>query len=405
MDKFINTVASHRIDLDGQDAFCTTSCVPFFYWYENKAHATIRILRFKDFNGMLVFSNLAHGIVDGFGQLKFMSRWSEISKKLQEAGDISMLKVPERRYLHDRSIHSTYKCKGADAVDPDSYNAYSTPTLASKLLAWVSPKLRALVFNAVVSLDPSRCCYFRISKKTVENLRQAVQNHAPDSNVRYSRNDIFSALVTTAIIRATQKYYLEQESNSPATSIFRYISSISHIDKPMNALLMIPVDLRSRIGNPDAASYVGNMIIARCILIPLDNYNEGATPKAMAVVASYIRQAVAGMNKRCIGQHSTLMNKSSEVFARAILFSNNFRYKLLVSNHILFEHYSMDFGSGIPDLVRPGTVAFPNIVFVMPCSPGSDTYELMLSIPRAVRERILQDESWMQLVEGYSVDE
>ncbi|KAJ2558625.1 hypothetical protein EV175_000697 [Coemansia sp. RSA 1933] len=173
----------------------------------------------------------------------------------------------------------------------------------------------------------------------------------------------------------------------------------------MNTLLMIPVDLRSRIGNPDAASYVGNMIITRCILIPLEHSNKGVTPRAMAVVASYSRQAVAGMNKRHIGQHSTLLNKSSEVFARAILFNNNFRYKLLVSNYIIFEYYSMDFGFGIPDLVCPGTVAFPNIVFVMPCSPGSDTYELMLSIPRAVRERILQDESWMQMVEGYSVDE
>ncbi|KAJ2858758.1 hypothetical protein GGI22_003254, partial [Coemansia erecta] len=53
------------------DIFMSARKVPMpskAYGGETKL-ATVRILRFKDFSGVLVFVSLAHGVVDGHGQL------------------------------------------------------------------------------------------------------------------------------------------------------------------------------------------------------------------------------------------------------------------------------------------------------------------------------------------------
>ncbi|KAJ2396266.1 hypothetical protein GGI23_003979 [Coemansia sp. RSA 2559] len=387
------------------DIFMSARKVPMpskAYGGETKL-ATVRILRFKDFSGVLVFVSLAHGVVDGHGQLSFMKRWSEISRLLHESDNPEVVNIPKRPYTHDRSIHTLYRREGADEVDPEICNVLSTPTLSSRCLARVSPSTRARLFSLIVSADPPENCYFRIRKQTIESLRQSVQDHGYDSSIRYSHNDILTALISTAIVQATCKSSVEQE-RTLFPSALRSIFGSRRSKEPENALSSVVVDLRPRIGNHESQYYMGNLIIVRDVVVPLEFVETDVTPKSLTAVASRIRQAVAGMSKRSIGQHYTLLNNSSDAFIRAMLYCNKFKYRQMVSNHTRFEHYSVNFGAGIPDLIRPATLAFPDVVFVMPCHPDTDAYEISMTLTRSVRKNIVQVKSWMQFVEKYSFD-
>ncbi|KAJ1801510.1 hypothetical protein LPJ59_000230 [Coemansia sp. RSA 2399] len=365
--------------------------------------ATVRILRFKDFSGVLVFVSLAHGVVDGHGQLSFMKRWSEISRAIHGADGPTVTNIPNRPYTHDRSIHALYKCEGTDEVDPEICNGLQTPSLFSRCLAWLSPSMRARLISFVASEDTLKSCYFRIRKQTIETLRQSVQDHAYDSSIRYSHNDIISALITTAIVQATRKHSVKQERTF-VPSVLRSIFGPRHTKEPENVMLSVVVDLRPRIDNHESKYFTGNLIIIRDVVVPLEFVETGVTPKSLAAVASGIHQAVAGMSRRCIGQHYTLLNNSADSFIRAMLYCNKFKYRQMVSNHTRFRHYSVDFGTGIPDLIRPGTLAFPNSTLIMPEHPETNTYEISMALTRPVRENIVQDKNWMQFVEKYSFD-
>ncbi|KAJ1663141.1 hypothetical protein IW140_005312 [Coemansia sp. RSA 1813] len=366
--------------------------------------ATVRILRFKAFSGVLIFVSLAHGVVDGHGQLAFMNRWSEISKALQgSTNPFAALNYPERLFAHDRSINSTYKYDGTDELDPDTCKALSVPQFLSKWLAWTSLNTRGRLINAFVSLDPPKRCYFRIRKQTVESLRNTVQDHAFDSNLRYSHNDIITALATTAIVHAMRKHEIKLESR-PIPSALRQIFGLRHTKESEKVMASFAVDIRPRIDNTEATDYMGNLIVVKDVKIPLEFVQLGVKPKALSAVASGIRQAVNSMSKRYIGQYSTLLNKCTDGYLRAILNDSSLRYGVFVTNHTRFGHYTVDFGAGIPSLVRPCTLAFPNIVFIMPCHPDTDAYEFAMPLTSAVRKNIVQDKSWMQLVEKYSFD-
>ncbi|KAJ2850535.1 hypothetical protein GGI22_005374 [Coemansia erecta] len=366
--------------------------------------ATVRILRFKDYSGVLVFSNLSHAIVDGHGQCAFMNRWSEISKALQQpsSGPIP-LNFSEGQYKHDRSIHASYKCEGTDELDPSMCKELSTPTYLSRWMAWISPNSRGRLFRTVASMHPPKRYYFQIGIQTVESLRLAAQDYGAGHNVRYSHNDIITALATAAVAQAMQKQKADQGRRTALSALYR-MCGIGSAAKPKNMLASFAVNLRQRVETPDSQDYMGNMVVSRQVQIPLAALQGGVTPKVLATVASGVRQSVAGMSKRSIGQYCTLLNRSADTCMRALVYSSTSKYRVFVSNITRVCYYATDFGAGIPNLVRFGTLASSNMVFVLPCHPASNAYEFSMMVTPDIGHNILQNKSWMQLVDKYSAD-
>ncbi|KAJ2763511.1 hypothetical protein H4S06_000037 [Coemansia sp. BCRC 34490] len=362
--------------------------------------ATVRILRFKGFSGVLVFVSLAHGIVDGHGFCSFMEQWAGTAKMLQNTGYSSQAHIPIRKFTHDRSVNYSYRCSGTDKIDPRICDALSTSNIVSRCLAWISHGARGRLVNSVVSLDPPMCCYFRISKQTVESLRNIVQDHSFDCNTRYSHNDIITALITTVIVQAMRKHDVEQEKGGSFLPSLLFKSK--QAEENRQVLTSFAVDIRPRVDNPNIANFMGNAIVVKHTTTPLNLIQTELTPKALADVAYRIRQAVRGISRQWIGQHCNLLNSAVDGYVRALLYDVSHRYKVFITNHARFGHYKVDFGAGIPSLVRPATIAFPNIVFVMPCHPSNEGYELAMPLTRAVGKAIVQNRNWMQMLEKYS---
>ncbi|KAJ2659317.1 hypothetical protein IWW48_003560 [Coemansia sp. RSA 1200] len=69
-----------------------------------------------------------------------------------------------------------------------------------------------------------------------------------------------------------------------------------------------------------------------------------------------------------------------------------------------FNHYDVDFGMGIPVLVRPGHLCSPNSILIMPGYPGIQGYEIFMTLTREVAAKTIQDEHWMSLVDRCDYD-
>ncbi|KAJ2505598.1 hypothetical protein GGI11_006950, partial [Coemansia sp. RSA 2049] len=69
-----------------------------------------------------------------------------------------------------------------------------------------------------------------------------------------------------------------------------------------------------------------------------------------------------------------------------------------------FNHYDVDFGMGIPALVRPAHLSFPNSALIMPGYPGTDGYEISMILTAEVAAKTIQDQHWMSLVDRCDYD-
>ncbi|KAJ2533057.1 hypothetical protein EV175_007106 [Coemansia sp. RSA 1933] len=105
-----------------------------------------------------------------------------------------------------------------------------------------------------------------------------------------------------------------------------------------------------------------------------------------------------------IGQYTNLINKEPDGFMRQVNGLSKYRHRLIVSNQISFNHYDVDFGVGIPVLVRLAIISFPHSAFIMPSRPGDDGYEITMTLTADVASKLVQNTHWMNIVDSYDFD-
>ncbi|KAJ1664233.1 hypothetical protein IW140_005255 [Coemansia sp. RSA 1813] len=361
--------------------------------------AYFRIIRFKDASGVLVFASIAHCLVDGYGYTQFMNRWAEISRWMQQPHDINTeARQPQCQYFHDRSIHTSYHINQTSALDTFTLESLSTGNAFTRWLTWISPETRGRVFKAISGVTNRTCCYFHIPSKTMEVLRISVQKHAPQ-DTRYSMNDIITAYVTIVIAQAKEEASSTWWSK-PLPSAIRTILR-SDLGKSTGFLTSIAVNIRSRINYPNVRNYMGSMVFGKSIMLPKDLVHVEPSDKTISTLAFRINQAISGTDEQYIGQLGYLLNSEPDNFMRQTLCYAKHRNKLIISSQARFAHYSVDFGAGMPALVRHAPHAFADIAYVMPANPTTGGYEIEFNLAPDVATNVIRNSNWMKLVEKY----
>ncbi|KAJ1799861.1 hypothetical protein LPJ59_001529 [Coemansia sp. RSA 2399] len=232
----------------------------------------------------------------------------------------------------------------------------------------------------------------------MENLRTSVQRHAP-SGTRYSVNDIICAYVTIIVVQAKEKASADWWSK-PVPLAIRSIFG-NRLSEYAGFQMSIAVSMRPRINNPDVDNYMGNMSFGKSIWFPQDVVHVEPVDKALSTLALRIHQAASSIDELYVSQLGCLLNSEPDSYMRLILNNAKQRRKLMISSQVRFAHYQVDFGAGSPTLVRLAPYAFPDVVFVMPGNPTMGGYELVLNLAPEVAINVVQNDSWMNLVDKY----
>ncbi|KAJ2662246.1 hypothetical protein IWW48_001986 [Coemansia sp. RSA 1200] len=364
--------------------------------------AYIRIIRFKDNSGVLVFASIGHCLIDGYGFTHFMNRWAEISRWLQKPQDSSQIPLPSYKYSHDRSIHANYQLDQTTALDTFTLDTVSSSSYVTSLFSWVSPETRGRLFKAISQVLGHGCCYFHISAQAMEALRNRVQAHAP-KDTKLSINDVIIAYITVVVALAKERASADWWSR-PVPSAIRKVLGKSGESKFPGFLTCVAINMRTRINQPDIERYMGSMVFGRSIVFPHNLINKESTDdKALCGLALKIHEEVNATDEQYIGQLGYLMNRNPDNYLRQTFCYAKIRNKLITSNQVKFAHYDVDFGAGIPTLVRHAPHAFADIAYVMPPNPKTGGYEVEFNVVSDVARYIAGNSDWMKLVDRYDL--
>ncbi|KAJ2521175.1 hypothetical protein GGI11_002090 [Coemansia sp. RSA 2049] len=362
--------------------------------------AHFRIVRFKNNSGVLVFASIAHYITDGYGYSQFMNRWAEIARWMQQqAKEDAGEPLPVRKYNHDRSFHRSYRSSKIIDLEPAVVRNLTADTAFSRAFAWLSPGMRARVLRAVSYATPRSSSFFHVSSAKMEELRTKVQAHAPEGT-RYTINDVITAYLAIVVGQAKEKAVTDWWSR-PVPRIIRRMSG-NRLGNPMDLVAAANINIRPRIDDPSAGEYVGNMVVGGSTVFSRDEIQQSPTKEALAAMALKVHRAILAVDKQYIGQVGHLVSRHPGVNAWAMLQYARKKNKLGISNQFRFPHYGVDFGSGIPSMVRQAPHPFANSVFIMPDNPQTGGYLFEFNLAPDVEANLIANNDWMQLVDGYS---
>ncbi|KAJ2555321.1 hypothetical protein EV175_002295 [Coemansia sp. RSA 1933] len=386
----------HKLPIDMSNEYGVSTPSGLFSGDITQAH--FRIIRCKDNSGVLVYAQIAHYITDGYGYTQFMNRWSEISRWMQQSQDTTT-PFPKRHFIHDRSIHKGYRSEKTTSLDAIEVETLTTRTALTRWLAWIAPETRGRLFKTVSLLTDNTCSFFHIPAKAMEDIRTSVQKYAPEGT-RYSINDILTAYLVIVVGQAMGKAHSEWWSK-PIPSAIRALFGNSS-GESMELETTISVNARARSSNPNAKHYMGNMVIEKSILFPQKLIQVEPTDEALSDLAHTIRQAVSTVDEQYAGQVGYLLNKESDSYTWLMWCGATGRSELAVSNQSRFPHYEVDFGAGMPSMVRHAPHSFTNTVFVMPANPKTGGgYIVEMNISPATESNLVKNNNWMKLVDSY----
>ncbi|KAJ2557711.1 hypothetical protein EV175_001180 [Coemansia sp. RSA 1933] len=359
------------------------------------------ICRCKDYSGVVILASIAHGVVDGYGHIAFISRWAEISKWMQECLAKKDPELSVSKFIHDRSIHKDYKLDGTDALDEMTLKSVADSSSLTRFFSRLPVDKRNRIFKSMAPSKNVVCCNFHVRAQTMKDMNEAVQEFAPFGS-RYSSNDVITALMTIVIGQAIRKNTVTTQ-NKVVSKVWSSLFG-SGDSKPNDTLTAVAVNMRSRIDHPDAKDFVGNLSFVRHVLCAQAFVQAENKPENIAAVASIIREAISTTDKNYIGQMNSLINRESDSYMRLIANFRKYENSLTISNTSKAGYYDIDFGAGIPCLFRPVFRVSTNAIFVMPCHPDIGGFDFVMVLEKNVAGAVVQDKHWMHMVDSYDFD-
>ncbi|KAJ2517374.1 hypothetical protein H4217_004005 [Coemansia sp. RSA 1939] len=164
------------------------------------------------------------------------------------------------------------------------------------------------------------------------------------------------------------------------------------------------MNMRSQVNHPDAKNYMGNMVLIENTDFPYELIQKGPTEDVLSTLAPKIRRIASESHVEYYAQEGYLLDNRPDKYLYDMFFDPEYDDCLELSNHSRFAHYEVDFGSGIPELVRNAPDACNILAYIMPANPKVGGYNIELKLAPDVAAYVVQNTSWMKLVDTYEVN-
>ncbi|KAJ1737269.1 hypothetical protein LPJ72_000640 [Coemansia sp. Benny D160-2] len=363
--------------------------------------AYVHVVRFKDNGGVLVYASIMHCLFDGYGFTRLVNRWAEIARWMVQPQDAAnKAPFPACEYIYDRAVPTSIRSSETTSLDSSMVKTLQSSNIISKCVTWLSPELRGQLLKRVIDATSYTCSFFHIPSKTMESIRDSVQRHAPPG-IRYSINDVIIAYLTIVVAQAKKQANSDRISRRLASS-FRTAFGQGKKSKPTGEFKAnLSVSMHTRLSHPDAPKYLGNMSMGRDAMFPETLVYVEPTDEALSALALIIHEVVASSDEKVYSQLGYLAESKADNYLRMGFGTWTCKKKLLTSNHSRLGHYEVDFGAGIPSLVRHGPQVSTDVAYVMATNPKVGGYEIELKLAPEVAAKVVQNASWMKLVDKF----
>ncbi|KAJ2685811.1 hypothetical protein GGH99_003653 [Coemansia sp. RSA 1285] len=146
------------------------------------------------------------------------------------------------------------------------------------------------------------------------------------------------------------------------------------------------------------------MVLIENTDFPYELIQKGPTEDVLSTLAPKIRRIASESHVEYYAQEGYLLDNRPDKYLYDMFFDPEYDDCLELSNHSRFAHYEVDFGSGIPELVRNAPDACNILAYIMPANPKVGGYNIELKLAPDVAAYVVQNTSWMKLVDTYEVN-
>ncbi|KAJ2090055.1 hypothetical protein IW138_003025 [Coemansia sp. RSA 986] len=387
MDRFLASVESQTVILSGIDDGPSILIIPFYYWYEKTVPSDVletalyrTLEEFPVLAGRIKTGNDSRSFIDVDKNNLNMPVYTDSScnvhfQTLKDADfDVRLLPV---------DYSSACKTPAPPGIIGQCLKLAEFHVLRmkddsgmflSRWVAWLSPELRGRVFRYLLSSLNPQNYYIHLSSSAIEHLLQMVQPFAEPGISHLSANDVITALLTILFAQA--------------------LHETGRLDGEAGFLSSFPANIRPRVKRLANSNYVGNAVLVKAVGSPLDFLLQDCSPKILAAVACNIRRAVDGLDEQYCSQLGNLLYKNPSGIVNANMQTIAMNNAFASTNHSRFGYYEVDFGSGLPVLVRPVFFVLENAVIIMPTRPGQDGHELVFVMASEVAKNMMEGEYW-----------
>ncbi|KAJ2380942.1 hypothetical protein GGI23_007690, partial [Coemansia sp. RSA 2559] len=272
----------------------------------------------------------------------------------------SIDKLPS--YIFDRSQVVSNLPKERIPVDGTTEKVFTTSSIMSEWLAWVSPKTRAYLQNLVVKRQKARTHLFHFSQESYESIKGKLREHLPNDH-DITINQLLLALTTKTLSQA----HLAVESEK-SKSWFNI-----NICKNEENVLPIGVvfETRKQLEIPPK-SYIGNVLMPKIVLKPLSELEETSTTETLAKTIAGFDEVASDVSAPLVASFVDMVNSRPSSFTRPVMNFVFHRSAMTFIYDVMPDMYAADFGFGPPAWVSPIELFRANAVLLLTPKDSKD---------------------------------
>ncbi|KAJ2791900.1 hypothetical protein GGI18_000811, partial [Coemansia linderi] len=337
-------------------------------------HGTVKLLnvhvvRLRDNSGLVLFCNIPHIILDGFGYYIFLSHWAALCRasispgSTSDAGRVSY--VFDRAFVDGR-LQGQRRPLGKQIVD-----ILTTSSFTSTALNMLSFSSQLRLASLGISVNRGEAHFFRTTRESLEELSSLACAHASGSPAGVSTYAILAAVVGAAICRAQSAADANRGLLAKAVSAAANTISSLFGARPAQFTLVNMVHAHHCLELDPGSCYIGNPVVLLPIQAPAKHLAQAAGEESLAEVAAQVALAVNGTDASIVGEFISILNDNPGAHARYAAYMSSAANKLTVIDERSYNTRGMDFGAGRPTWVSGIPWHIPNFVALF-ASPSRD---------------------------------
>lgn len=339
----------------------------------------IHVVRLQDNSGLVLFCNIPHYVLDGFGYYAFMNRWATVCRERRQNND-SLSNSPT--YVFDRQFSDMCGLNNQLHTNPlpkPIIDMFTTSTVGSKMMAWLPYNTRLYFAALVAKVDYGVAHIYHVSSSLFSKIC---------SNLGLNQLDVSTYSVVTSIFSIATLAALTQANNNR-----RFIGSLPHIFKSRIATQYTILNMR-HTHSLLSSTYIGNHVVLYPVCFTASDLDQHQN-ELMAKLVLQISQGMEGIDTEFASKFAQTLQDHPNAFAKYSLDMSATDTCISVIDERQYEARSVNFGEGSPVLVNGIPKSIPNFIALLPSLDSDGGINVYVSLRPSAAECLRQN-SWLQ---------
>ncbi|KAJ2403304.1 hypothetical protein GGI23_000009 [Coemansia sp. RSA 2559] len=347
----------------------------------------VHVVRLDD--GIILFINIPHYVVDGVGYFAFAALWGEMCRTGGTAA---------RQYCFDRSVIAQNLPEERTPLNKETISIFKGFNPVADWLAWLSPETRGWVLSKAQFTAGVSSSTFRVARAKLDELRAQVNKYMA-ADEALDDACVLATLVAMMAAHAHRDCAMEQPQRGIVAGAFGWVTGLVKSlvgSEPTHRPVVMLSDLRKGL-HLERYNYTGNVLLPFNEPCPIAVLEAPISPETLAQTARIVTRTYTATDPPLIGSFVDMVAQNPYCFTRPMMFLQSNPKAVVVTNELDFDIYSVDFGYGQPEWACAVPSFVANFVAIMPSPPPGIDIVVNIIMKTTVLDKIVANKYWQNI--------